>query len=157
MTIICLWLLLGLYLAFKMAERSSMIAALPLEVEINGVEWIAGQSGFREGCGAAVFRLSTAMRQRLQDQGIQALGDALQGRGHGDDHYYQYAAWLPTPGDDLVGGEGWMALSCADLPKALNKRIYQGLGSPGGYITTKDEAVLLVLPSEGLVVFGYNG
>jgi hypothetical protein len=160
LVLLYLWLLLVLYLGFKLFERQSMLQTLPAALEVKGVEWIAGESGFREGCGVAVFRLSAAARQQLHDHGLAALADARQARGYSDD-YHRYDAWQPTPAGDegrsAGSEEGVWALQCGDLPEALEQRISAGLNGPGGYLTHKNEGLLLVLPSEGLVVFAYNG
>lgn len=151
-----LWLILLLYLAYKMSERPFMLRALPAAVEVQGVEWIAGESGLREGCGVAIFRLAPSMQQRLQARGLAALDGARQARGHSED-YYHYQAWQATPVLNNLGSDGWLALSCGDLPQDLEQRINNALAQPGSYFAGKDEGVLLVLPAEGLAVYGYNG
>lgn len=154
MVIVFLWLLLCGFLADKMKEPARMIKALPAALETDGVEWIDGDRGIFDSCGVAVFRLSLASRQRLHEERLSALATALHARGYRD---YQYQPWQTTPGRLLADSEGGTALSCGNLPKALKQRIYQGLGRPGGYITGQDDAVLLVLPVEGLVVYGVGG
>ena len=144
---------LGLYLGYLKIERDSMLDALPAALEVEGVEWIDSQNGFREGFGGAVFRLTPAARQRLQKQGLQALATAVQARGY-TGAYYHYQPWQPTPADV---GEGWSGLTSGAMPQELERRISRGMNKPGGYITGKPEGTLLVLPAEGLVVFAYNG
>lgn len=150
------WLLLVLYLGFKVGERQFSIAALPAAIEPAGVLLISGESGLREGCGVAVFRMAPALRQRLAAQGLAALDGARQARGYSDEAYYRYAAWRPTPvseSDSQVA----QGLSCADADQALTQRINRAQGSPGAFYSTKDEGLLLVIPAEGLIVFGYFG
>ncbi|UUY09778.1 hypothetical protein LRS11_07020 [Pseudomonas sp. J452] len=150
------WLLLVLYLGFKVAERQSAIAALPTNIEPAGVVLIGGESGLREGCGVAVWRMSTAMRQRLASHGLAALTQARQARGHADEPYYRYAPWQPTPvGEGISPVE--LGLQCADSDQALTRRIHQAMHSPGAFYSHKDEGLLLVIPAEGLIVFGYFG
>lgn len=144
---------LGLYLGYLKIERDAMLDALPAALEVDGVEWIDSQSGWREGFGGAVFRLTPAARQRLQEQGLQVLATAVQARGYTGD-YYHYQPWQPTPADV---GEGWSGLTSGEMPAELERRISRGRNNPGGYITGKPEGTLLVLPGEGLVVFAYNG
>jgi hypothetical protein len=104
----------------------------------------------------AVFRLSGATHSALKDSGLAALGEANQARGHADD-YHHYEAWQGTP--VLAGeiSEGWPPLSCAAADEDLERRILLAMQSPGSFYTRKDEALLLVLPDEGLIVFGYFG
>ena len=79
-----LWLLLLFYLGFKLAERGQAIDALPAQLEVEGVVLIGGESGIREGCGVAVLRLSSAMRVRLQREGLAALQEAEWGSDRHD-------------------------------------------------------------------------
>ncbi|WP_137974791.1 hypothetical protein [Pseudomonas sp. F(2018)] len=150
------WALLCLYLMFKLFERSHFIDALPAAIEPGGVVLISGESGFREGCGVAVFRLSGETRDALNNSGLAALGEARQARGYADD-YYHFEAWQSTP--VLAGeiSEGWPPLACADADEDLERRILLAMQSPGSFHARKHEALLLVLPAEGLIVFGYFG
>lgn len=150
------WLLLVLYLGVKFAERQFSIAALPAGIEPAGVVLISGESGLREGCGVAVFRMAPALRQRLARQGLAALEGASQGRGYADESYYSYTAWQPTPVLD-TDSQVALGLSCADADDALTQRINRAQGSPGAFYSRKDEGLLLVIPAEGLIVFGYFG
>jgi hypothetical protein len=150
------WALLCLYLVFKLSERSHFIDVLPAAIEPAGVVLISGQSGFREGCGVAVFRLSGETLDELNNSGLAALDEARQARGYADD-YYHYEAWQSTP--VLAGeiSEGWPPLACADADEDLERRILLAMQSPGSFYTRKGDALLLVLPAEGLIVFGYFG
>ncbi|HSC83846.1 MAG TPA: hypothetical protein VLC30_09550 [Pseudomonas sp.] len=150
------WLLLVLYLGFKFAERQLSIAALPLSIEPSGVVLIGGESGLREGCGVAVFRMSGSFRQRLMTQGQATLELAQQGRGYIDDPYYSYSPWLPTP-VEKAAAEVALGLGCSDADDVLARRIYRALESPGAFYSRKPEGMLLVVPQEGLIVFGHFG
>lgn len=153
---VLLWfcLLLLLYLGYKLAERSYAIDALPAPLEVDGLVLIADESGLREGCGVAVLRMSPALRARLQREGLAALQEARQARGYAD--YYRYEPWqaLPAPGEGDMLSPIFLGLQCADADDELSARI--GRASQG-YYTTKHEGALLVLPREGLIVFGYFG
>lgn len=150
------WLLLVLYLGFKVVERQFSIAALPASIEPAGVVLIGGESGLREGCGVAVWRMSAAMRQRLTSHGLDALAEARQARGHAGEVYYHFAPWQPTPlGESISAVE--LGLQCADSDKALTRRILRAMHGPGAFYSHKDEGLLLVIPAEGLIVFGYFG
>lgn len=150
------WLLLALYLMFKQFERSHFIDVLPAAIEPAGVVLISGQTGFREGCGMAVFRLSGATRSALKSSGLAALGEARQGRAYSD-YYHRYGDWQSTPVPEGDISDGWPQLSCADADEELERRILLAMQRPGAFYTRKSEALLLVLPAEGLIVFGYFG
>lgn len=150
-------LLLCLYLAYKLCERQHMIAALPAQLEPASVLLIGGESGLREGCGAAVFRLSKATRRALQQDATGLLAQARQARGY-DEQYYSYGPWQATPVPDRYFSEGgWLALSCAEPDHRLSRRIQLAMQRPGAFYSSKAEGLLLVLPAEGLLVFGYDG
>lgn len=154
-----LWLLLLLYLAYKLAERSHAIDALPAQLEVDGVVLVGGESGFREGCGVAVLRMLPAMRVLLQREGLAALQNALQARGHPEENYYRYGPWRPTPIEVDVEGHTpiMLGLQCADADDELTRRISRTSQQEGGYYSEKDEGALLLLPREGLIVYGYFG
>lgn len=150
------WLLLCGYLVFKLVEREQMIQALPAGIEPSGTKLIAGETGFREGCGAAIFGLSSDTRQRLQREGLAFLEAARQSRGHTDD-YYAFGQWRSTPLEftaDVDGG--WRALWCAGNGPLI-RRVNLAVQRPGGFYSEKPEGILVVLPDEGLIVFGYDG
>lgn len=155
---VLLWfsLLLLLYLGYKLAERSYAIDALPAQLDVQGLVLVAGESSVLEGCGVAVLRMSSALRARLQSEGLTALRDARQGRGFLDDDYYRYEPWqaLPERGEVDELSPIFLGLQCADADDELRARI--GRASLG-YYTYKREGALLVLPREGLIVFGYFG
>lgn len=147
-------LVLGLYLAFKVLERSFMIDALPLGVEPAGVVVISDTGGIRESCGVAVFRLSMATRERLMSAGLSALKTARQARASST-AYYRYREWRPTPAQEPV--DGAVGIACGELDGALDRQIAAGLRDSGGFFSHKPEALLLVLPKQGLIVFAYEG
>ncbi|MBC9248981.1 hypothetical protein A9179_01705 [Pseudomonas alcaligenes] len=150
------WLLLVLYLGFKFVERQFSIASLPASIEPAGVVLIGGESGLREGCGVVVLRMAPALQRRLARQGLAALEEARQARGYPDEAYYSYAPWQPTPVPD-EDSQVALGLNCAEADEALSQRINRAQNSPGAFYSSKDEGLLLVIPEEGLIVFGYFG
>lgn len=151
-----LTLLLVLYLLFKGFEREHFRQVLPVELEPAGLVLIDGISGLREGCGVVVWRLGEASASGLRREGLAYLRGARQARGH-DDVYYRYGPWQATPLPAAQNAEGWLPLGCADAESALQARILRAAQEPGGYYSEKPEGVLLVLPAERLIVFGYDG
>lgn len=150
-------LLLCLYLTFKLFERQHLIEVLPAQLEPASVLLIGGESGLREGCGAAVFRLSKQTRARVQQGGLTFLQMARQARGYTDD-YHSFEPWQATPLPASYNDEsGWLSLGCAGAGEDLQQRIYQAMQHPGAFYSSKREGMLLVIPAEGLLVFGYNG
>ena len=72
----------------------------------------------------------------------------------GDSLPTEYRRALPAPGEGDMLSPIFLGLQCADADDELSARI--GRASQG-YYTTKHEGALLVLPREGLIVFGYFG
>lgn len=151
-----LTLLLVFYLGFKGMEREHFRQVLPGRIEPAGLVLIDGISGFREGCGVAVWRLGEASAAGLRREGLAYLRDARQARGH-DDAYHGYGPWQATPLPEAQNSEGWLPLGCADAEPALQERILRAAQAPGGYYSEKPEGVLLVLHGERLIVYGYDG
>lgn len=152
-----LGLLLCLYLAYKVFERQYAIDLLPAGIEPAGVLLLSAESGGREGCGAAVFRLSKQTRARVQQEGLAFLQMARQARGY-DEHYYSYGPWQATPvPDSYISEGGWLSLWCAEAGPSLARRIHAAMQRPGAFYSIKDEGMLLIIPEEGLIVFGYYG
>lgn len=147
---------LVLYLLFKGFEREHFLQALPAQIEPAGLILVDGMSGFREGCGVAVWRLSEATADGLQQQGLGYLQPARQARGYAEP-YYRYGPWQATPLSAAQSMDGWLPLGCADAPEALQEQIMRGTQGVQGYYSEKREGVLLVLPMERLIVFAYNG
>lgn len=157
--LLVLWLLLLIYLVFKMSERSDAIDSLPAQLEVDGVVLIGSESGIREGCGVAVLRMSPTLRTRLLREGLGVLHDARQARGY-TSAYHHFAPWQPTPtaGDeDEAISPIFLGLQCVDADEELAARIGEAARAKGGYYSTKPEGALLLLPREGLIVLGYFG
>ena len=155
-----LWLLLLLYVSYKLFERRDAIAALPAQLEVDGVVMIGGESGFREGCGVVVLRMSSDMRVRLRREGLVMLQEARQARGYPDRHHYRYQPWQATPIEVLEADSGspiMLGLDCADADDDLTSRIGRASREEGGYYSERNEGILLLLPREGLIVYGYFG
>jgi hypothetical protein len=150
-------LLLCLYLGYKVIERQTAIDALPEGIEPSSVVLLSGEIGGREGCGAAVFRLSGHTRKRLLQEGAMFLETARQARGYAST-YYSYEPWqgTPVPGGFTSEG-GWPSLWCAGVDARLARRIHGAMQAPGAFYSIKHEGLLLLIPDEGLIVSGYDG
>ena len=149
------------YLAFSSWESRWYLGMIPDDIEIGGVVRIGGQSGFREGCGAAVFNLSPRTIEKIRAGGVAALTNAKQARNHADS-YHSYSDWRQTPhivtGDGLTLVDRWLnGLGCAGLPMQLSREIQQALDSSGSFYATTSEAGLIVIPKLGIAIFSYEG
>ncbi|WP_153020666.1 hypothetical protein [Pseudomonas sp. BMS12] len=151
---LCLWLLLLLYVVYKLVERSQTIAALPAQLEVEGVLLVGS------GCGVAVLRMSPALRVRLQREGLATLQAARQARGHPGSDYYRYGPWQATPIGQLEADSSspiMPGLQCTDIDAELTSRIIRASQEEGGYYSDNDGGTLLLLPREGMIVYGYFG
>lgn len=110
-------------------------------------------SGFREGCGFAIFRLSDKDLARLRSEGLAYLETARLGRD--GNAYHQYKPWSATPAPDnehLFRGQ-----SCTDDPPELLQQAQQVADKQGAFFTTGHEQDLVVIPALGILVYSYNG
>lgn len=149
------------YFAFSSWESRWYLGMIPEDIETGDVVTIGGQSGFREGCGAAVFNLSPRAIEKIKADGIATLTNARQARSH-TDSYHSYSNWKQTPhivtGDGLTLADRWLnGLGCAELPMRQSRDIQQALDSSGSFYATTSEAGLIVIPELGIVIFSYEG
>lgn len=130
-------------------------AVLPEKIEITYPVSIGDESGFREGCGVAVFKLSKNTTKNIEKGGLAFFSGATQARGH-NDNYHKYEPWKETPVPVNWASEGsWFM--CSVISNNLERKIIMAAQEKGAYYTTKPEGVLIVIPSLGYVVFSYNG
>lgn len=127
--------------------------AIPPQFELLEVMHHDAVSGFREGCGFAIFRLSDADLTRIRRHGLAHLGAARLGRD--GKPYHQYKPWsaTPAPGDEhLFRGTG-----CIDDPPELLKRAERAADKEGAFFTTGHEQDLVVVPALGILIYSFNG
>jgi hypothetical protein len=133
---------------------------LPQSVDVDGAVYVGDSSGFREGCGVAIYRLSGAYRDRIRAVGLEALADAGHARRHPES---RYSAWRETPHVEPTAQEmrnPWlsgMAQGCADWSHEIESQVSLALRSPGSFYATTRDAGLIVIPSLGWVVFSHFG
>lgn len=149
------------YLALRAWERSWHEGQIPRALEIDEVVLIDGESGLREGCGAAVFRLSSRTLDKIRRLGAAAFEESRQARSS-DKDYFTYSKWEETPyrmtGDGLTLTDRWLnGLGCAKLPPELGRRIHEALESKGSFFSTTQEGGLIIIPGENLAVLSYEG
>jgi hypothetical protein len=152
---------LVVYTIYSYFESRWYERLIPADLEISDVVLINGESGFREGCGAAIFSLNPETTKRIAFDGLNALKNARQARGH-NDAYHSYSIWQKTPyvetGDGMTLADRWLTgLGCAGIKGELGKQIYKALRREGSFFATTDEGGLIIIPSFGLAVFSYHG
>jgi hypothetical protein len=131
---------------------------IPAKIEITYAIHIGGVSGIiREGCGAAIFRLSDATTDAISCKGLDFFNDALYSR-KSKDRYHTYSSWKETPVPSSWTSEGtWPGLGCSGASRSLLSQILLPASKKGSYYSSKYEAEILVIPSFKLVVFSYFG
>lgn len=149
------------YVAFRSSERSWYEGLLPRGLNVEAMVALGTQGGFREGCGAVVFKLDSATTGAVRRDGLAALSIARQARAESDP-YFSYDEWNQTPyvetGDGLTLKDRWLnGLSCAALDPNLAKIISRALDSEGSFYSRGRESGLVVLPTEGLIVLSFEG
>jgi hypothetical protein len=151
--------LVALYCAAGLFEWYWYLSMLPARIGTSYPIHISGQSDFREGCGIAVFRLDRATTQRIQAQGIGFLNTARQSRKW-QDAYHTLQEWKPTPhprdreSDKTILTYG---LACSDASSSLSSRLDHAVRAPGSFYAFGPEKVIVVLPSQRLVVLSWFG
>ncbi|MBD2242229.1 hypothetical protein [Nostoc sp. FACHB-888] len=131
---------------------------IPAKIEITYAIHIGGVSGIiREGCGAAIFRLSDATADAISRKGLDFFNDALYSR-KSKERRYTYSSWKETPVPNSWTSEGtWPGLGCSGASRSLLSQILLPASKKGSYYSSKDEAWIVVIPSFKLVVFSYFG
>jgi hypothetical protein len=157
----CLLLSCAVYFGFKRWESNWYRGLIPAEVEVGDALLIDGESGFREGCGVAIFRLTPQMRERIKALGLVALDGPLDQRSHVHSPRAS-RAWAETPyvetGDGMTLEDTWqVGLSCADKKPELVRRITTALRQPGSFVKKLHEAAVVVVPASGIVALVYFG
>lgn len=132
--------------------------AIPEDIGLSYRISITSDSGFREGCGTAVYKLGGKTAEAIKKQGVKFFEESDQARGHSD-RYYTYGEWMETPRDDWTRSENWSyELLCGGgIGDSLYDDIVESGRTGGSYYSFKDEAVLMVIPDKKLVVFSHNG
>lgn len=150
-------IIITVYVAWSVYEYHWYSGLIPAKIGITYAINISGESGFREGCGAAIFRLTNATADAISPKGIDFFNDAIYSR-RSKDPYYTYRSWKETPVPNTWTSEGtWPGLGCSSVSSSLLSQILVAASKKGSYYSTKDEAWIVVIPSLKLVVFSYFG
>lgn len=64
------------YAGFRVWETSWYKGLIPAALEVDGTVLIDGQSGIREGCGVAIFKLTDPALARIRSSGLAAVAGA---------------------------------------------------------------------------------
>jgi hypothetical protein len=143
------------YIAYKLFQYHCYVSAIPSAIEVTWPVSMGEDSGFREGCGTAVFRLSGRTLVNIAQSRLHYFDGVTQARGH-QDSYHTYKPWQETPiPATWQDHEGW--LLCPFMDDDLLRQIYQAAKEKGAYYTTKPEAELVVIPSLKIAVFSFFG
>jgi hypothetical protein len=157
----CLLLSCAAYLSFQHWESNWYRGLIPSEVDVSDALLIDGESGFREGCGVAIFKLTPQMRERLKVQGLAAFEGPLDPQANVH-HPSDMHPWAKTPyvetGDGMTLEDTWQAgLSCADKKPDLLRSIKIALRQPGSFVKKLHEAAVIVVPVSGIAALVYFG
>ncbi len=150
-------IIISIYVAWSAFIYDWYSSRIPAKIGITYAIHISGETGFREGCGAAIFRLTNATVYAISRTGIDFFKDAIYSR-RSKERYYTYESWKETPVPSTWTSEGtWPVLACASVSRPLLSQILVAASKKGSYYSSKDEAEILVIPSLKLVVFSYFG
>ncbi|WP_417547294.1 hypothetical protein [Marinobacter segnicrescens] len=132
--------------------------AIPENIGLSYRISITSDSGFREACGTAVYKLGGKTAEAIKELGVKFFEESGQARGHSDS-YYTYGEWRETPRGDWTRSENWSyELLCGgSIGESLYDDIVESGRTSGSYYSFKREGVLMVIPDKKLVVFSHNG
>jgi hypothetical protein len=110
-------------------------------------------SGFIEGCGVAIFRLTDEVLHNIQASGLSYLDSDLNGRDRSGNGKYE--PWKNTPATN----EEWLfrGATCASDPPSILEQAQRAASEKGAFYTTGHEKDLVVVPSLGLLVLSHDG
>ena len=149
----------AIVLPIKVLTELFYLRIIPSEIGISYPVARGDTWSFREGCGAAVYRMDSATVKALGETGIEFFSSVRHSRKSADP-YYTFGPWRPTPQAEFVGDDQTLlspGLECAELGRSLQEQIEQVSREPGSYYTYGQEKVILVSPKLRLVVLSYNG
>lgn len=160
--VVLLALVVMAYAGFRVWEITWYKGLIPVAFEVDGTVLIDGQSGVREGCGVAIFKLTDPALARIRSSGLAAVAAAHEPRDHPGVHYFTFGEWRETPyvttGNGLTLSDRWLSgLSCASMDAELREDIDKALRTGGSFYSTSKESGLIVIPALGLVVLSYEG
>ena len=154
---IIILIFITIHVVWSIYEYFWYSSLIPAKIGITYAVNISGQSGLREGCGAAIFGITNATTDAISRQGINFFNDAIYSR-RSKDFRYTYKPWKETPVPKTWTSEGtWPGLGCSSVSGSLLRQILLAAAKKGSYYSTKDEAWIVVIPSLKLVVFSYFG
>lgn len=150
-------IIITIYVAWSAFIYDWYSGIIPAKIGITYSIHIGGESGFREGCGAAIFRLSNTTADAIDREGLDFFNDVIYSR-KSKERYYTYSLWKETPVPDSWTSEvSWPGLGCSGASHSLLSKILEAASKKGSYYSSKDEGEILVIPSLKLVVFTYFG
>jgi hypothetical protein len=150
----------GICIAYKKLESNWYRSFMPTEIELGDTLLIDGKSGFREGCGVAIFELTSHMRKRINVHGLASLDGMLHQKAQTRSKL-DLSLWTETPyvetGDGTTLEDTWaVGLSCADTDNEMVREITRALRQPGSFVKKLDEAAIVVMPASGMAALVYS-
>ncbi len=150
---------LCLFLAWKLFELWHFVGIIPPSIGLSHPIAINGSTGFREGCGIAVFRIDSSTRRKIRLNGLDFLKEATQSR-RDNDPYHTFSQWRLTPNQAFTHDDQTIlspGLECAELNQSLQQQLEAASRTAGSYYAYGPEKVLFVSPELGIVALAYNG
>jgi hypothetical protein len=151
--------LLAIYSAWSLFEWDWYLGIVPSRIGTTYPIHISGDSGFREGCGAAVFRLDEATTLKVEVEGVRFLNTARQSR-KSKDAYHTFEEWKPTPHPgDVTDDQSILTygLMCSGAWHSLSQRLEDAVRAPGSFYAFGPEKVIVVIPSLRMAVLSWYG
>jgi hypothetical protein len=153
-------LLFAAYGAWRLFEWHWYLGIIPDELGTRYAMHIGSESGFMKGCGLAVFRLDRSTTRRIETQGVQFLNQFARQSRKRQDAYHTFQEWHSTPRpSDITDDQTLLdpGLHCSGASKSLYRQLEQAVRAPGSFYAFGPEKVLVVIPSQQVVVLSWYG
>jgi hypothetical protein len=138
-------------------QSNRLKRGIPSSLEISSTVETGTEFELIGGCGAGVFRLTSAVGNKIKLDGLKALVSSKKAR----DFDMYYTEWQKTPlirnNENFQSWKWTGGIACGIQNSQLRQNIESALKEPGSYYTISEGGGILVLPHYSLVIISING
>jgi hypothetical protein len=153
---ICISCVLLVYWLHSIWQANRFMRTIPLSLEISSTVETGTEFQLIGGCGAGAFRLTSAVANKIKQDGLIALSDAKKARDYGMTYNWQKTPII-TDEKNYQSGRWIGGIACGILNSQLRQNILGALNETGSFYSVTDRGGLIVLPQYNLVVISING
>jgi hypothetical protein len=146
-------LLVVAYAAYGLSQPHRDKKFIPAEIQLNGVVGVVNDVG----CRAVVYSIARDSLNGIRRDWKGFFSTARRGR-ESSENQDVYSEWRETPyretGDGLNHLDRWLTAMCP-LSADLRANVFKAIRAPGSYWATSRDSGLLVIPSQGILVYSH--